>query len=134
MLSLCHQILGALSISNHKQSSKRRWANSLPISALWLGLCLGLCLGVTQGADANLPTHYQIVLGSYAQRDIALRELVEFTACKQPLYVREQQIKGVTMWRVVDGPLQHLSEAEIVHQKWLDCGYSDAWINQVKAS
>lgn len=96
-------------------------------------------VGVPEGSAAaaegrQAPTKgYDVVLGSYVQRPIALRELVKFSTCKQPLFMQPHDAKGVAMWRVVDGPFVSLSEAEIVRGKWLECGHTDAWVSPTLA-
>lgn len=85
-------------------------------------------------ASRQAPTKgYDVVLGSYVQRPIALRELVKFSTCKQPLFMQPHEVDGVPMWRVVDGPFASLTEAEIVRGKWLECGHTDAWVSPTLA-
>ena len=81
-------------------------------------------------AQETQQPQYDIVLGSYQSRTIALRELVEFSACKQPLKVTEVVVDDALMLRVIDGPFLRFDEAEIVRGKWLECGFDSAWISR----
>ena len=73
---------------------------------------------------------FDVVLGSYQYRDIALREMVKFSACKQPLQlISSEQSEGLTH-RIVDGPYARFDDAEIVRGLWLECGVSDAWVKR----
>ena len=78
---------------------------------------------------------YEVVLGSYVSRDIALRELAEFSTCKQPIFIRPISRNNDgdvrTMYRVVDGPLSRFDEAQIFVGLWLECGVEDAWIDKL---
>ena len=78
---------------------------------------------------------YHIIVGSYLDREIALRELAEFSSCKQPLFVAPiQGDSGEVHYRVIDGPYRTYNEAEIIRQHWLSCGLTDAWITGAKAA
>lgn len=90
------------------------------------------CAAAAEGRQATTKG-YDVVLGSYVQRPIALRELVKFSTCKQPLFMQPHDARGVAMWRVVDGPFTSLTEAEIVRGKWLECGHTDAWVSPTLA-
>jgi hypothetical protein len=75
-----------------------------------------------------------VVLGSYVSRDIALRELAEFSSCKKPIFIRPISLGDSaavrTMYRVVDGPLARFDEAQIFMGLWHECGVEDAWIDK----
>ena len=85
-----------------------------------------------QGSDVAEPPGlaYEVVLGSYVDRNIALRELTGFSACKQPLIVLPYDAASGPMFRVVDGPYETFADADIVRAKWLECQIDDAWVNQ----
>ena len=73
---------------------------------------------------------FEVVLGSYVDRNIALVELSKFSQCNQPLVVLPQKSNGTAMFRVVDGPYERFAEASIVRRLWLECGVEDAWVNK----
>ena len=81
----------------------------------------------TTVAQASERSFY-VVLGSYLSRDIALRELVEFSDCRAPLMVMQQPRDGQTYYRVQHGPLVVQAEAQALVNAWAQCGLDEAWV------
>jgi hypothetical protein len=73
--------------------------------------------------DQSERVQYGVVLGSYVSRDIALRELAEFSSCKQPVFIPPISLGDSTavrtMYRVVDESLAGFDEAQIFMGLWL---------------
>ena len=114
----------------YKLNMNSQGAKQTLLAGLVLWGLSALAQGSSSGAPGSNLAGYDIVLGSYEQRDIALRELAEFAECKQPLFVRVVELDERTLYRVVDHGGERFSEAQIVLGVWQACGLTDAWIQR----
>ena len=99
------------------------------VNKLWLTLILVLShvTGISHAASAD--SQYLVVLGSYADRDIAVKEVGKFTR-QLPESILTIVVKNTergVFYRVVDGPLSH-PEAKDRQDRWQDLGLYDAWL------
>jgi hypothetical protein len=80
----------------------------------------------------SLHADYGVVLGSYSQRDIAIRELRELEPSPAPLFIAVAQPAGDTHYRVIAGPYSRYGDAADALAMWHGRGLTDAWIRQME--
>ena len=83
---------------------------------------------------ASAQAEYGVVLGSYSQRAIAIRELRELEPSPAPLFIAVAQPQSGTYYRVIAGPYSRYGDAAEALAMWHERGLTDAWIRQIKVS
>ena len=77
---------------------------------------------------------YGVVLGSYAQRDIAIRELRQLQPAPTPLFIAVAQPAGGTYYRIMAGPYGLYGDASDAQALWQGRGLTDAWVSQLETA
>lgn len=102
---------------------------NLGVTRLTYSCGITALLSIGAPADAQMTSHYSIVLGSYNYRNIAFRELRELESEKN-LHIHVLSRKNRQYYRIVDGPYRSWRHANDNLKDWNDMGVKDAWINE----